>query len=233
MYSARAECMAYEKFYIGKVMCPYTPRERSVCVRRFKRHNSGINIIFGERHLNFSMKRILLPITGLLFTFSLWAQETEKRVVSEDDSLHILSPVMSGQEFFYPGSGAQMPVSLFTLPELPAFNFQQYLQPDWSKYNSSWIVNSERSSSFISSVFFPSAYGTSGVIFNQASYRLTPRLSVGGNSFGINAILHAPVQRSFADQWQWRGASMFLEYKFSKNFRIETRVSVTGNQWQP
>jgi hypothetical protein len=71
------------------------------------------------------------------------------------------------------------------------------------------------------------------MILNQASYRISPKILIGGNSFGFNNILSAPVQKSLNDQWQGRGASMFFEYRFSKNFRIGTQVSVSGNQFQP
>jgi hypothetical protein len=179
------------------------------------------------------MKRILLSITGLLFTLCLMAQETGQSVTALDDSLHMLLPVFSPQELTDPGSERVMPASIFSLPGLLAFDPHQFIQPEWKKYNPSRNIESFSTSSLFSPGFFFPPSGFSGAVLNQASYRLSPKFSIGGNSFGINSPLSAPLQRSLAGQWQSRGASMFFEYKFSKNFRIETRVSVTGNQLQP
>jgi hypothetical protein len=82
-------------------------------------------------------------------------------------------------------------------------------------------------------VFSSFPFAGYGEVFHQASYRLSDKIRIGGNSFGVNSLLTAPFTRRGANQWEWRGASLFMQYKVSDKFRIETHVSVTGNQFQP
>ncbi len=64
-------------------------------------------------------------------------------------------------------------------------------------------------------------------IMNQARYQINNRLSIGGNSFSGSSIFDpVPLTRPFNER-NINGASMFLEYKVSKKFKIETRVSVS------
>ena len=71
---------------------------------------------------------------------------------------------------------------------------------------------------------------SSGAIFNQAAYKLSDKITVGGNSFGANSIFSTPLPNSGFNNFDYRGASMFFQYKVSKNIKIETRVSVTNSQ---
>ena len=72
-----------------------------------------------------------------------------------------------------------------------------------------------------------------GTIFNQAVYRISDKLQFGGNSFGGNSPVRAPLLRSGAGAYDFRGASLFLEYKVSKNFRIGGGITVTDHPYQP
>ncbi len=68
----------------------------------------------------------------------------------------------------------------------------------------------------------------SGIIFNQARYKVSEKFTLGGNSFGANSIFSAPLPNRGNTNFDYRGASMFMQYKISKNVKIETRVSVTS-----
>ncbi|NOY95583.1 MAG: hypothetical protein GXO81_04255 [Chlorobi bacterium] len=68
----------------------------------------------------------------------------------------------------------------------------------------------------------------SGIIFNQARYEISEKFTLGGNSFGANSIFSAPLPNQGNTNFDYRGASMFMQYKISKNVKIETRVSVTS-----
>ncbi|VAW18440.1 hypothetical protein MNBD_BACTEROID01-922 [hydrothermal vent metagenome] len=69
----------------------------------------------------------------------------------------------------------------------------------------------------------------SGIIFNQAKYKISENFTLGGNSFGANSIFSAPLPNRGNTNFDYRGASMFMQYKISKNVKIETRVSVTNS----
>jgi len=74
-----------------------------------------------------------------------------------------------------------------------------------------------------------SPFFTSGKIFNQAIYRVNDRFSFGGNSFGTQSVFDQPALNPAIQIMSTKGASMFLQYKVSKNFKIETRVSVSNH----
>jgi hypothetical protein len=73
------------------------------------------------------------------------------------------------------------------------------------------------------------------MVFNQATYQLNDKFSVGGNSFGAQSVFDRPKINSSINEMSTKGASMFMQYKVSKNFKVETRVSVSSHKspWEP
>jgi hypothetical protein len=118
--------------------------------------------------------------------------------------------------------------SMFSQPLLPDYNKNL----DFKKY-----LNYSKSSteSFTTLGYIVSPFYTNGMVFNQATYRLSNRLSFGGNSFGAQSVFDAPRMNSSINDMSTKGASMFMQYKVSKNFKVETRVSVTTHKspWEP
>ena len=108
----------------------------------------------------------------------------------------------------------------------PSFDFSGVLKSRW-KID---VPSSDRFLIFPSiSTYFP----FSGTVFNQAIYQATDRLKIGGNSYGINSLLHAPLPSIGPGNYDYRGMSVFMEYKINKNFRIGGSISVSGNPYQP
>jgi hypothetical protein len=118
--------------------------------------------------------------------------------------------------------------SIFNKPLLPDYNKNL----DFKKY-----LNYSKSStgSFSTVGYIVSPFYTNGTIFNQATYRLSDRLSYGGNSFGTQSVFDAPRMNSSINDMSTKGASIFMQYKVSKNFKVETRVSVATHKspWEP
>jgi len=118
--------------------------------------------------------------------------------------------------------------SMFNQPLLPDYNknldFKKYL--NYSK-------SSTESFSTVGYIFSP--FYTNGMVFNQATYRLSDKFSIGGNSFGAQSVFDAPRVNSSINEMSTKGASMFMQYKVSKNFKVETRVSVSSHKspWEP
>ena len=116
--------------------------------------------------------------------------------------------------------------------------FHQALLPDYTK-NLDFLKSFNKS--FVSSEPFSvngfglSPFYSNGVVFNKASYRLNDRLSIGGNSFGAHSIFDQPTMNSSMQNMSTKGASMFMQYKVSKSFKVETRVSISNNHspWEP
>jgi hypothetical protein len=71
----------------------------------------------------------------------------------------------------------------------------------------------------------------SATIFHRAAYQITDKLTIGGSSFGGNSIFSSPLPSRGANSYDFRGASMFFQYKVSKNIKIETHVNVTNRQY--
>ena len=73
-----------------------------------------------------------------------------------------------------------------------------------------------------------SPFLNTGYVFNQAIYKVSNRFSFGGNSFGAQSIFDQPKLNSSIQEMNVKGASLFMQYKVSNAFKIETRVSVTN-----
>jgi hypothetical protein len=126
------------------------------------------------------------------------------------------------------GETSLLDKSMFNQPLLPDYNKNL----DLKKY-----LNYSKSStgSFSTVGYIVSPFYTNGTIFNQSTYRLSDRVSFGGNSFGTQSVFDAPRMNSSINDMSTKGASMFMQYKVSKNFKVETRVSVTTHKspWEP
>lgn len=118
--------------------------------------------------------------------------------------------------------------SLFTQPILPSWNKNL----DFLKYLGSSGLSTE---SYTISGFGYSPFLLNGKVFNQATYRLNERFSFGGNSFGGQSVFDKPKLNPAIQDMNTKGASMFLQYKVSKNFKVEGRVSISNhsNPWEP
>jgi len=143
------------------------------------------------------------------------------------NTLNMIRPQLSEDSF---------PAEKLNLTDQP-FGFQPLL-PDYSKnldFSNSLNSPLVYSESFSMNRFGPSPFYTNGVIFNQAAYRLNDRFILGGNSFGAMSVFNQPQINSTMQNMNTRGASMFMQYKVSKNFKIETRVNISNQQspWQP
>jgi hypothetical protein len=109
---------------------------------------------------------------------------------------------------------------------VPLFDLSVYQRNKWQVITSP----GHELGFMLSGPFFTPGWGT---LFNQAVYRASDKLYIGGSSFGVNSILHAPLPASKGSNYDFRGVSMFLEYKVSDNFRIGGGVTVAGHPKQP
>lgn len=115
------------------------------------------------------------------------------------------------------------------LVKLPGFDFNESLLNFRQDY--SYLIYNPEGVNSTGLPFVANPFIHSAAVFNQAAYKISGRLLFGGNSFGANSIFTAPLPNQGLNRFNTRGASMFFQYKVSKNIKIETRVSVTGNQF--
>ena len=183
------------------------------------------------------MKRFILCIFSVLWVQTLFAQEPVKAALPEMDTTRLETPGLYQPGLVLPDLNEEIPemMNLKAKLEVPAFDFSKYLNSRWrvdyttfnvQNYLPGNIPNMQQGSFF-------SPFVGSGTIFNQAVYQLSGKLLLGGNSFGVNPVSGSPFNRSGTRPYDMRGASLFLEYKVSKNFRIGGSISVTNNPYQP
>ena len=84
-------------------------------------------------------------------------------------------------------------------------------------------------SNFSNSMFLPvySPFFANGKVLSEAAYQLGDKFVLGGYSYGMNSILSAPLPANGMNQFDRYGSTLFMQYKISKNFKIETRVNVS------
>jgi len=117
-------------------------------------------------------------------------------------------------------------ISIFNQPLLPDFNknidFSKYLNPKQISFTTTYSAGFSNHSIF-----------SFGHVFNQSAYQLNDRLMVGGNSFGARSIFDAPKLNSSIHDMSIKGASMFMEYKVTDKFKVQTRVSISNGNNSP
>lgn len=182
------------------------------------------------------MKKTFAILLILLSSSFLVAQELMEVPLSGIDSMKQISPAtdawMMSPNLSYPMIGN--PSDFILSSGIRDFDFSKYLV----KNRKVLSFQLDNQASLFSPVVMPvlSPYAPwlhSSAILNQAAYSISDKLVLGGNSFGLNSIHSAPLPVFDQQQWDIRGASMFMQYKVNRNFTIETRVSVTGNRFQP
>lgn len=182
------------------------------------------------------MKQYTILLFLFFATSTAFAQGLIEAPLPGIDSLKKVHLSMPEPGLSIPDFNPEFPISLLSAPltiSTPAFDINKYLQRNWKIEYQSFDYLQPGNHTFHGRPFFVSPLFHSGTIFNQASYQLSDKLTFGGNSFGVNSIITAPLPHPSSNQWENRGASMFMQYKVNRNFKIETRISVTGNQFHP
>ena len=163
----------------------------------------------------------------LIFVLGVTAQEPLMPLLPELDSTELKAE----RDMLYRQllEGVSPHGDLMRPVQLPDFNFVEVL----SQYQS-YTLSDNSFGNWISNGFYPGYPGISpapflrnGTIFSQGSYQLNDKFRVGGYSFGGNSVFSAPFPNQNINNFDFRGSTLFMEYKVSDKFKIETRVSVT------
>ncbi len=175
------------------------------------------------------MGRAVILFFILGYSTKLFGQGLMEPPLIEPDSSMLYNEVLPNQGFTFP----LLPNSfLFPLEEIqnvkiPTFDFNDYLFGKWkADYSYSFQPGNI---GFNNHPGFINLFIHSGTVFNQSAYKLSDKFTLGGNSFAGKSIFSTPLPNVMNKNYDFRGASMFLQYKVSKNFKIETRVSVTNH----
>lgn len=182
------------------------------------------------------MKQNIIFLLLFLISSAAIAQGLIEAPLPGIDSVKKIQSIRPEPDLSLPDFGLAFPNTLLSSPLIistPAFHINKYLQSNRKVEYQNFNFLQPGNRNFAAGTFFVSPFFHSGTIFNQANYHLSDKVTFGGNSFGVNSIFNAPLPHPSANQWENRGASMFMQYKVNRNIKIETRISVTGNQFHP
>lgn len=116
--------------------------------------------------------------------------------------------------------------------QLPDFNMQQFYQ---SRYTLALATFPQiNSTSFLfhgSDIVSPYFYNAE--ILSSEAYKLGDKFVIGGYSYGANSILSAPLPNQNSNYFDAYGSTIFMQYKVSKKFKIETSISIQQNKQGP
>jgi hypothetical protein len=110
--------------------------------------------------------------------------------------------------------------------QLPKYDLNDALLLRWNT-NINGIVPNQmalNTSSMESNGFIP--FLRNGQVLSSANYKIGDRFSFGGFSYGANSIFSSPSLNPEINRFDMHGSTLFIQYKVSKNFKIETRVNV-------
>ena len=126
-------------------------------------------------------------------------------------------------------SGKMETEGMMLLPEIPKYDFNDVLKQRYSFHISdypfqTWSFNGILPETYL---FAPTPFLRNSAVFSAANYKLNDKFTLGGYSFGANSVFSAPLPNQGMHNFDTRGSTLFMQYKVSKNLKIETRVSVT------
>ena len=190
---------------------------------------SANNLNFGEKVIS-KRERTVRKLTFIILFFCFFgspAQESVQLQFPEQDSaqMELERQILYRQLL----SGTLETGGLMEPVQLPEFNFNNELMKRYNFDLSGMPINQFSTNGGLPGMcnFSLSPFFRNGAIFSQASYKLNDKFTMGGYSFGANSVFSAPFPNQGMNNFDTRGATMFMQYKVSKNIKIETRVSVS------
>lgn len=120
------------------------------------------------------------------------------------------------------------------MPEFPKFDFKSNFSTDYTFNFSRFFTGGLPVNAFSlgsPTTFFSPFYGNATVL-SQGMYQINSKFSMGGYSYGVNSPFSSPLPNAF-EQFDRYGSTFFMQYKVSKNFKIETRVNVSQGGTHP
>ena len=173
------------------------------------------------------MLKIVGTILLFVFVFALQAQEKLMPLLPETDSLQVEKERQLPYQQLL--SGSLQSAGLMENIALPEFDFNREMAKRYQFSAETFTSNQYQFNIYPggNSVLTSSPFFTNGAVFSEAQYKFSDKFSLGGYSFGANSIFSSPLPNQGMNNFDTRGSTLFMQYKVSKNFKIETRVSVS------
>lgn len=165
-------------------------------------------------------------ILFMLCSLGLYSQELQLPEFEEKDTLQLEME----RDFFYRQliSGSTGAGALGLPFHMPEPDINTGLSNRWTFDPSELLSNQLQMNEYFTGYLelAPSPFLYNGSVFSSAAYKINERFTLGGYSFGANSVFNAPLPNRGINSFDVRGSTMFMQYKVSKNFKIETRVNV-------
>lgn len=174
--------------------------------------------------------RFVLIISFLLTGVITFAQQGLQMDFGDVDSSEI--QLHRQIEYYELVNGGLRNSSLLQEIQLPEFSLDREYQ---SRYTLSLNMfpqfNSSRFTLHGSDIVSPYFYNAE--MLSSAAYSLGDKFVFGGYSYGANSILSSPLPNQNSGNFDAYGSTMFMQYKVSKKFKIETSISIQQNRQGP
>lgn len=120
--------------------------------------------------------------------------------------------------------------------ELPKFDYKSEFS---KRYTHNFDINSFNSfprygfSTRTMNPFYSPFY-QNGMVLSEGAYKFGDKFTFGGFSYGANSMMSGPPMPNMGmNKFDRYGSTLFMQYKVSKNFKIETRVNVSQGGMYP
>jgi hypothetical protein len=116
--------------------------------------------------------------------------------------------------------------------QLPAFNMNQFYQSRYTLALAAFPQFNYTGLSFHGSDIV-SPYFYNAEMLSSSAFELGDKFVIGGYSYGANLINSAPLPNQNSNYFDAYGSTLFMQYKVSKKFKIETSISIQQNRMGP
>ncbi|WP_320112994.1 hypothetical protein [Draconibacterium orientale] len=116
--------------------------------------------------------------------------------------------------------------------QLPEFNMNQFYQSRYTLALAAFPQFNYTSLSFHGSDIV-SPYYYNAELLSSSAFELGDKFVIGGYSYGANLINSAPLPNQNSNYFDAYGSTLFMQYKVSKKFKIETSISIQQNRMGP
>ena len=104
--------------------------------------------------------------------------------------------------------------------------FAKMYSLNFNLYNFNSTFNSGISTGMMNPFYSP--FYQNGMVLSEGAYQFSDNFSFGGFSYGANSMMSGPLMPTPGmDKFDRYGSTLFMQYKVSKNFKIETRFNVS------
>lgn len=166
----------------------------------------------------------------MFFCVHSFAQQGLQMDFGEVDSSEVL--LQRQIEYYNLINGGMDAGNLMEELQLPEFNMNQFYQSRYTLALAAFPNLNYTSLSFHGSDIV-SPYYYNAEMLSSAAFELGDKFVIGGYSYGANLINSAPLPNQNMGYFDAYGSTMFMQYKVSKKFKIETSISIQQNRQGP